>query len=163
MIAASGLVHEEFHGPKFAKAEGPFERVQLWVNLPAHDKMSPPRYQGIIDTSIPRIPLPGHSGFRAGYTAEFHVPEGYTTCLFVLKGQVRLPESAIVGEAELAVLEATGTKLALEALEDSTHLLLNGKPLHEPIVGHEPFVMNTQSQIRQAFIDYQSGRMGHLK
>lgn len=165
--------------------------VQLWVNLPARDKMTSPRYQGIPEAKIPSIPLPGQSGsvrviageysgclgpaqtfsplnvwdirVLAGRSAEFRVPEGYTTSLFVLKGGIRLPEAAVVGEAELAILETVGTNFEFEALEDSTLLLLNGKPLDEPIVGQGPFVMNTPSEVRQAFIDFQSGRMGHLE
>ena len=55
MTAASGLVHEEFHGREFARRGGPFEMVQLWVNLPAEDKMAPPGYQGILDRQIPAV------------------------------------------------------------------------------------------------------------
>ena len=62
MTAASGLVHEEFHGREFAQRGGMFEMVQLWVNLPARDKMTPPRYQGIVSSQIPTRPLPGGHG-----------------------------------------------------------------------------------------------------
>ena len=63
MTAASGIVHEEFHGPDFAKHGGPFEMIQLWVNLPAKDKKAAPGYQNIADAQIPRVELPGHAGF----------------------------------------------------------------------------------------------------
>jgi redox-sensitive bicupin YhaK (pirin superfamily) len=62
MTAASGLVHEEFHGRDFARRGGLFEMVQLWVNLPAKDKMVPPRYQSILDNEIPSVALPGGRG-----------------------------------------------------------------------------------------------------
>src|SRR6266850_811493 len=62
MTAASGLVHEEFHGHDFARRGGMFEMVQLWVNLPAKDKMAPPRYQGILNGQIPTVALPNGQG-----------------------------------------------------------------------------------------------------
>ncbi|MEO8040837.1 MAG: pirin family protein, partial [Betaproteobacteria bacterium] len=111
MTAASGLVHEEFHGPDFAQRGGKFEMVQLWVNLPAQHKMSAPRYQGITDDMIPAVALPnGHGTLRviagdyagargpartftpihvwdvrlqAGGQAAFALPEGYTTAIVV--------------------------------------------------------------------------------
>lgn len=66
------------------------------------------------------------------------------------------------GEADLAVMSRDGETLSFEATENSTLLLLSGTPLNEPIVGHGPFVMNTEAEIRQAFVDYQSGRMGRI-
>src|SRR5258706_14682482 len=62
MTAAGGLVHEEFHGPAFAKNGGAFEMVQLWVNLPAKDKLAQPGYQGITNAQIPRVALPADAG-----------------------------------------------------------------------------------------------------
>jgi quercetin 2,3-dioxygenase len=190
MTAASGIVHEEFHGADFAKQGGLFEMIQLWVNLPQKDKQTPPGYQGITDVQIPRVELPQEAGslrviagryegasgpahtfspmnvwdvrLNGGRRAEFHVPSGYTTALFVLKGQIRLPGGELAGEAELAVLEREGDQVAIEALENTTLLFLNGKPLNEPIVGRGPFVMNTEAEIRQAFADYQNGRMGRI-
>ena len=190
MTAASGIVHEEFHGTEFAKRGGPFEMVQLWVNLPAKDKMAKPGYQGITSAQIPGVALPDdagtvrviagdHNGTRgpartftpmnvwdvrlnAGKRAAFTVPAGHTTALFVLRGRIRLPDGAEVGEAELGVLERAGENFAVEALENTTLLLLNGRPLNEPIVGHGPFVMNTRAEIQQAIIDYQNGKMGHM-
>jgi redox-sensitive bicupin YhaK (pirin superfamily) len=190
MTAGAGIVHEEYHGPEFAKRGGPFEMIQLWVNLPAKDKMVPPGYQGITDAQIPRIALPDEAGLvrviagsyagtagparthtpmniwdvrvNAGQPVELDVPEGYTTALLVLKGRVRLASGEAAGEADLAVLERAGGKLGLQALEDTTLLVLNGQPIDEPIAGSGPFVMNTQAEIRQAFADYQSGRMGRI-
>ena len=190
MTAAGGLVHEEYHGAGFAKRGGPFEMVQLWVNLPAKDKMAKPGYQGITSAQIPGVALPDdagtvrviagdHNGTRgpartftpmnvwdvrlnAGKRAAFTVPAGHTTALFVLRGRIRLPDGAEVGEAELGVLERAGENFAVEALENTTLLLLNGRPLNEPIVGHGPFVMNTRAEIQQAIIDYQNGKMGHM-
>lgn len=190
MTAAGGIVHEEFHGPNYAKQGGPFEMIQLWVNLPAKDKMAAPGYQGITQAQIPHLDLPNGAGairviagaydgvngpartftrmniwdvrLNAGHRAEFKVVDGDTTALFVLKGRIRLAEGKEAGEADLAVLERDGEHLAVEAVEDTTLLFLNGQPLNEPVVGYGPFVMNTQAEIRQAITDYQSGRMGHI-
>lgn len=190
MTAASGIVHEEFHGTEYAKQGGPFEMIQLWVNLPKKDKMTPAGYQAITNRQIPRISLPEDVGtvrviageydgtkgpartfspinvwdvrVNSGSSVEFEVPEGFTTALFVLKGRIRLADAAEVGEAELAVLEREGKKLSFQARENTTLLFLNGQPLNEPVAGHGPFVMNSESEIRQAFADYQNGRMGAL-
>jgi quercetin 2,3-dioxygenase len=191
MTAASGLVHEEYHGREYAKRGGSFEMIQLWVNLPKKHKMDPPRYQGITDSQILRKDLPDGAGqvrviagqwgavngpaktsspvnvwdlrLKAGARARFDAIEGQTTALFVLKGRVRFPDGKAAGEAELAVLEREGTQWSVEAESEATVLVLGGEPLGEPIVGYGPFVMNTPEEIRQAFSDFQSGKMGRLK
>jgi redox-sensitive bicupin YhaK (pirin superfamily) len=190
MTAASGIVHEEFHGPDFAKRGGAFEMIQLWVNLAAKDKSANPRYQNITHAQIPQVSLPGDAGrvrviagsyngtrgpaqtfspinlwdarLTAGHRVEFHVPGGQTTALFVLKGRVKLESGEPVRDAELAVLDRAGETFALEALEDTTVLILNAQLIDEPIVGYGPFVMNSQAEIEQAITDYQSGRMGRI-
>ncbi|HZT55958.1 MAG TPA: pirin family protein, partial [Burkholderiaceae bacterium] len=189
MTAGAGIVHEEYHGREFAKRGGAFEMIQLWVNLPAKDKMTPPHYQNITNARIPRVALADAAGsvrviageyagtagpartfspielwdvrLNAGKRAEFKLPEGYTTAVFVLKGALQFGADTL-REAELAVMERAGDTLAIEALEDTTLLLLGGQPLNEPVVGHGPFVMNTTAEIEQAFADYQSGRMGRI-
>jgi redox-sensitive bicupin YhaK (pirin superfamily) len=190
MTAASGLVHEEFHGTEYARRGGPFEMVQLWVNLAAKDKKAPPGYQSITNAQIPRVELPSGAGcvrviagdyqgkhgparsfspmnvwdmrLKGGARQEFRVPAGWTTALFVLKGRVRLGAGDIAGAAELAVFERENDAFEIEALEDTTILFLNGQPIDEPIVGLGPFVMNSWAEIEQATADYRSGRMGQL-
>jgi redox-sensitive bicupin YhaK (pirin superfamily) len=190
MTAASGLVHEEFHGRDFARRGGMFEMVQLWVNLPAKDKMAPPRYQGIVHGQIPTVGLPdGHGAVRviAGEFAgskgpantftpmhvwdlrlasdqrtDLAVPDGYTTALVVLKGALRVNGSEPVAAAEVGLFDRAGTSICIDCAHDATALLLCGAPIDEPIVGHGPFVMNSPQEIRQAIADYQSGKMGHL-
>lgn len=189
MTAASGLLHEEFHSEDYARRGGLFEMVQLWVNLPAKDKMAAPGYQGITADRIPTVDLPNGAGMariiagtyenakgpartftpmnlwdmrlKAGRSLSIELPEGHTTALFVLHGTMRVGTHT-VGEAELAVLEREGTKLAAEITEDAVVLLLSGEPLNEPIVGHGPFVMNTREEIMQAMRDFNSGKFGHM-
>lgn len=190
MTAASGLVHEEFHSPDFAKRGGKFEMVQLWVNLPAKDKMAEPRYQGILNSQIPAVELPNGCGtvrviagefagekgpaltfspmqvwdvqFMSGGPTAIGTPEGYTTLLVVLKGSVRVNGTETIKEAEVGLFERAGEQIEIESANGARVLLLSGEPLNEPIVGHGPFVMNTQQEIRQAIADYQSGKMGAL-
>jgi redox-sensitive bicupin YhaK (pirin superfamily) len=190
MTAASGLVHEEFHGREFAQRGGLFEMVQLWVNLPAKDKMAPPRYQGITDDQIPSVDLPNGRGTVRIIAGEFSgargpaktftpihvwdlrlssnqridlaVPDGYTTALVVLKGAARLNGSEAIGAAEVGVFEREGEAISIDNAQDVFALLLCGEPIDEPIVGSGPFVMNTSQDIRQAMADYQSGKLGHL-
>jgi hypothetical protein len=191
MTAASGLVHEEFHGREFARRGGPFEMVQLWVNLPGKDKTAPPGYQGILDRDIPAVKLPAgrgtvrviageHAGAKgpartftpmhvwdlrlasAAEPTELALPDGWTTALVVLRGSLRANGSEPIREAEVALFDRAGESLRLEDVQDARALLLCGQPIGEPIVGQGPFVMNRPEEIRQAIVDYQSGRMGHL-
>lgn len=190
MTAASGLIHEEYHSPDFASRGGAFEMIQLWVNLPAKDKLAAPGYQGITAGQIPTVALPHDAGqmrviagnyhgtagaahtftpmnvwdlrLKAGHQVAFELPEGHTTALFVLHGAIRLSDQHEVHGAELAVMERAGSRLVFDVLEDSTLLLLNGEPLGEPVVGYGPFVMNSEAEIRQAIDDFNSGRFGRI-
>jgi len=190
MTAASGLVHEEFHGRGFAQRGGKFEMVQLWVNLPAKDKMSLPRYQEILNAQIPTVNLPDNNGTVRVIAGEFAaakgpaktftpvnvwdirltsdqqvdlaMPDGYTTALVVLKGKLRVNGSDFINAAEVGVFEHSGETIRIDNGQGATLLLLAGEPIDEPIVGSGPFVMNTAQEIHQAMMDYQSGKMGHL-
>lgn len=188
MTAASGIVHEEFHGRDYAKRGGPFEMVQLWVNLPAKDKMSPPRYQPISRAQVREVPLPGGGTARliagelqatkgpastftpmnvwdlrlpAGSKHTLPVPEGHGGGVLVLRGNVTLGGQSVSHE-RFAVFSRHGAGLQLECASDATVLLLSGLPIDEPIVAHGPFVMNTVEEIRKAFEDYRAGRMGRV-
>lgn len=190
MTAASGVLHDEYHSAEFARRGGPFEMIQLWVNLPAKDKMSAPSYQGITDAQIPRVDLPGDAGtvrviageyaaargpartftpmnvwdlrVKAGRSVAIDVAGGHTAALFVLHGAIGIGEAQVVRSSELAVMERAGTRLAFDATEDTTLLLLSGAPLDEPIVGHGPFVMNTRDEIAQAIDDFNRGKFGQM-
>src|SRR5688572_13634947 len=188
MTAASGVVHEEMHGREFTRQGGTLEAAQLWVNLPARLKMSPPKYQGILDQEIPLVELPDGSGtvrviagtfggqkgpaqtytpihlwdvlLKAGHSMKMTLPEGHTAALSILQGKLRVDGGKVASEAELVVFERDGTDMQVDAEQDSKFLVLSGEPLEEPLAGYGPFVMNTQQEIRDALSDYQSGRMG---
>jgi quercetin 2,3-dioxygenase len=189
MTAASGVVHEEWHEREFARRGGTLEMVQLWVNLSAQDKKTPPKYQEILDRQIPVVDVGGGSTLRViageaqgvkGPASTFSpvnlwdlqakpaapitltFPEGYHTMLLVLNGEVAINGEQTLATAELAILEPAGREVTLQAARDSRVLVLNGQPIDEPIVSYGPFVMNTEDEIHQAIEDYQSGRMGHL-
>jgi hypothetical protein len=190
MTAAGGVVHEEFHGRDFARRGGRFEMIQLWVNLPARHKLAPPRYQSIAAAQIPEVRLADGAGvarviagemsgakgpaltftpihvwdvrFTGGRGADLALPDGYTTALVVLRGEIRVGGSEPIRDAEVALFDRAGAGIRIDAETETTALLLCGEPIGEPVVGHGPFVMNSIDEIRQAIVDYQSGRMGHL-
>jgi redox-sensitive bicupin YhaK (pirin superfamily) len=186
MTAGGGILHEEYHSSAFAKSGGPFKMVQLWVNLPAKDKMTPGGYQGIVAADIPVVDLPEHAGkariiagellgakgpaktftpinvwdLRVTRNADLilDLPEGHTSMLVVLDGRVTVNGAQSAGTAEMLLLSRDGSDVAIHADDDAVLLVLTGEPIDEPIVGYGPFVMNTEAEIRQAFDDFNSGR-----
>jgi quercetin 2,3-dioxygenase len=188
MTAGAGILHEEFHSHDFTRNGGTLEMVQLWVNLPARDKMVAPGYQAILDRDIPSVNLADGAGrvriiagrfqdqtgpahtfspldvwdvrLNAGRRAVFDVAHGRTIAVVVLRGAVRLDDGQVVRDARMAVLDSAGEDFSLEADSDSTLLVLSGEPLGEPIVGYGPFVMNTRKQIDEAIDDFNNGRFG---
>ena len=190
MTAASGILHEEFHSRAFTRKGGPLEMVQLWVNLPAKDKNAAPGYQSLLDRDIPSVALPdgagtlrviagdydGHRGpartftpidlwdvrLRRDAVTSLDLPEGHTVAVVVLKGTVQVNGDAIAREAQFVLLDRTGGAVRLEANSEAKLLILSGAPIDEPVVMHGPFVMNTDQEIRQAMIDFQSGRFGEI-
>jgi len=190
MTAAGGVVHEEFHSERFTRSGGAFEVVQLWVNLPASEKTAKPRYQGILNQQIPTVTLPSGAGSVRVIAGEFDgkqgpaktvtpvrlwdvqlakgaqvklpTPAGFTTVLVVQRGGVKLTGGRSANSVSLVVFERDGDEIELEAIEATRALLLCGQPIGEPVVAHGPFVMNKPEEIRQAFLDYQSGQMGRI-
>lgn len=190
MTAGAGILHEEFHSPGFTESGGELEMVQLWVNLPAKNKMAKPGYQGITASQIPNVALPDQAGYvrviagdysgtagpaqtfspmnvwdirlNAGASASLSVPEGWTAGVVVLRGTVQVNGTDIARDAELVVLDTKGTDIRLDANNEAIVLLLSGEPIEEPIVGYGPFVMNTEEEIRQAMQDFQRGDFGQI-
>ena len=189
MTAGSGILHEEFHSEGFAQNGGILNMVQLWVNLPAKLKMTKPGYQAILDKQIPVIDLKGgagqariiagdfdgHQGPANTFTplnvidlklkkgiATIPVPEGWNTSLVVLKGAIGSGDSVVAKDAQMLMFSSDGQDIQINALEDSTALLLSGEPIDEPIVGYGPFVMNTKEETAQAMQDFNSGSFGKI-
>lgn len=190
MTAASGILHEEFHSRDFTRKGGTLEMIQLWVNLPAKDKMVEPGYQTLLDRDIPRIALPGNAGSlrviagsfagRKGpartftpidiwdlglsqgksITLDFH--DGHMAGLVILKGSVIVNGAQNALAAQFVHLDREGRSVTIEAGSDATILALSGAPIDEPVVMHGPFVMNTPQQIRDALADFQAGRFGAI-
>lgn len=190
MTAGSGIMHEEMHSENFAKTGGVFEMVQLWVNLPKKDKMTPPKYQAIASADIPTVELENNAGtvrviagellgkngaastfspinmwdtvLNAGGRATFNLPESHNVVVLVLSGTVQISETSLARTGELITFERGGSELVIDANNDSKLLILTGEPLNEPVVGYGPFVMNSREEIVQAIHDVQSGKFGRI-
>lgn len=190
MTAGSGILHEEFHSSGYAERGGPFEMVQLWVNLPAKDKMAKPGYQGITDARIPVVPLADDAGrvrviagmfegfegpastfspmnvwdlrLNAGKAVQFPQEEGWTVQVVVLSGTVQVNDT-VLREKQMVTLSTEGTAVNIEANTDAKLLLLAGEPIDEPVVGYGPFVMNSQQEIMQAITDFNGGKFGRME
>jgi quercetin 2,3-dioxygenase len=191
MTAASGILHKEYHEENFSKQGGDFQMVQLWVNLPAKDKMSKPKYQGITNTQIAKYTLPDNSGMveviagsyqgvkgsastfsplnllnarlHKNGKASFDFPENYNTALLVVEGSIKVNGKEEVPTNHFVLFENNGTEFSIEASENAVVLVLSGEPLNEPIAAHGPFVMNTQREIVQAIEDFNMGKFGYLE
>ena len=190
MTAAKGILHEEFHSEAFARSGGALEMVQLWVNLPAKDKMADAGYQTIVDGDIPVLPLADGAGqlrliagdfagtqgpahtftpidvwdlrLNASKPVTLDLHEGRNTALVILRGTVLVNGEEVARQGQLALFERDGRQLTLEANDDAKVLLLSGENIYEPICGHGPFVMSSGQEIHQAFADFQSGRFGQM-
>jgi redox-sensitive bicupin YhaK (pirin superfamily) len=191
MTAASGILHKEYHEEQFSREGGDFQMVQLWVNLPAKDKMSKPKYQGIVNSDINKYVLSDNQGsieviagdyngtpgaattftpvnlFNAklnkGATATFSFPAIHNAALLVIEGNIKVNDSQNVAEDHFLLFANEGEEFTIQAIENSVVLILSGEPINEPIVAHGPFVMNTQEEITQAFDDVNMGKFGYLE
>ncbi|TIE02429.1 pirin family protein [Acinetobacter junii] len=190
MTAASGIQHIEQFSSEFRESGGPFEMVQLWVNLPAKDKMSTPRYQSLLNEDIPKIILDDQAsyirvvagelnqttGIAKTFTAmnvfDIHLvkdqqitlpaAEGATTLIYLRKGKVQFSsDEESLEEQAMAVMSSLGTGVQINALENCDLLFLSAQPLNEPINGQGPFVMNSYDEILQAYDDIKTGKFGH--
>ncbi len=190
MTAASGVLHKEFHETNWAKEGGIFQMVQLWVNLPAKDKMSAPQYQAIKNEQMKVVDLQengsieviagdylGEKGpattfspihmmnakLNAGGKASFSFPADFNTVALVIEGSIKVNGDEAAQVDHLVLFDNDGTNFEIEATEDAIVLILSGQPINEPIYSHGPFVMNTKEEIMQAFDDYNQGKFGYLE
>lgn len=190
MTAGAGIVHEEFHTGAWTRRGGIFHVAQLWVNLPARDKMTAPKYQPITRAGIPLVTLPDGAGrvrviagsfgaaqgpactftpmnvldayLNAGRRVEFTQPEGWNTLVVMLDGSVRIDDEHTVAGPSVVTLSDQGAGLELAADTDAHVLVLAGEPIDEPVFGYGPFVMNDRTGIEQAIEDFNRGLFGQI-
>ncbi len=186
MSAASGIEHSEM--PE--QVEGEMSGFQLWVNLPAEQKMGPPRYQEFEPEQIPLETREGGIELRViagttchgtegpvqavaanplyldvqvpaqlGYWEE--LPAAHNAFIYVIDGVLEI-DGHYLTRGELGVLDG-GERVDLHAVEDARFLLVAASPVNEPVARSGPFVMNTEEELRQAYIDYREGRFGHIR
>ncbi|WP_452232269.1 pirin family protein [Lacinutrix sp. MEBiC02595] len=191
MTAASGVLHKEFHETEWSKTGGEFQMVQLWVNLPAKDKMSTPKYQAISNSEITKVALPDAAGeveviagefqgnkgaastfspinmfnvkLKKGGKTQLSFPEHYTTSILMVEGAAKVNEIVDAPQDHFVMFKNDGETFSIEAVEDAVILVLSGEPINEPIAAHGPFVMNTEAELMEAFQDFNTGKFGYLE
>ncbi|AKU92615.1 pirin family protein [Vulgatibacter incomptus] len=189
MTAASGVLHKEYHEEGWSRRGGPFQMVQLWVNLPKADKMGPPGYQAIESKDMGVVTLPEGAGtvrilageyggvrgpaktftpidvfdvaLAANGRTSFDFPARRNLAVLVMKGTVSL-NGQRANLHDFVVFQNVGDRLDIVASEDAQLLVLSGEPIDEPVVQYGPFVMNTMAEIQQAMVDVRSGKFGYL-
>lgn len=195
MTAGAGVVHSEMPSGEFMRDGGVMHGFQIWVNLPARDKLIKPHYQEIPASGIPqalsadgkvkvrviageslgrsavietRTPIYYlHFTLEPGGAIRQPVPGGFNALVYLISGAAQVgTEAKRVREGQMAQL-GDGGSVALACASDAAVpadlLLLAGQPLNEPVARYGPFVMNTETEIRQAIRDYQEGRMGRIE
>ena len=189
MTAGSGILHKEYHEQEFSKKGGPFEMVQLWVNLPKKDKLTPAHYQAITKEQMAKVELPDDKGIvnviagtfngikgsaqtyspvnlfdiklKKGGEVTTNLPSAYNTAILVINGKAEV-NGEIANEHSFILFKNAGEEITIKAVEDSVLLVLSGEPLNEPIASYGPFVMNTQQEIMESIEEFQSGKFGVL-
>lgn len=187
MTAGSWLLHNEFMTERFSLMWWVQHVVQLWVNLPAIDKMTSPRYQALTKENISEVsfvwwkvriiagefqntkwaaktfsPVELYDiRFDIDSELDFTIPEGYNTMILVSEWSVSV-NGKMLENGDMVYLSQTGTGIELRASLKAKVLVMAGKPLDEPVAHYGPFVMNTHSEIMQAFSDFRDGKMGDI-
>jgi redox-sensitive bicupin YhaK (pirin superfamily) len=190
MTAGAGILHKEYHEESFSKKGGPFEMVQLWVNLPAKDKLTAPKYQPLTADQMAKVTLPETAGvvniiagnlnenkgpattftpvnlfdirLNKGGKLSTNIPVTHNSILLVIEGKVTV-NGEQVDQHDFVLFKNEGEAINIIADEDSVALLLSGEPINEPIAQYGPFVMNTQQELQVAFQEFQSGKFGVLE
>ena len=191
MTAAGGILHKEYHEEQWSKQGGDFQMVQLWVNLPAKDKKSAPKYQAIKNDDISRYKLDGNNGeieviaghykgvkgtastftpihmlnarLKQGAKADFSFPADWATALVVIEGNIVVNGTEKAPTDHLVLMANDGENFTIEATDDALVLVLSGQPINEPIAAQGPFVMNTREELIEAFNDFNAGKFGYLE
>lgn len=187
MTSGSGIIHSEGPSEAFAAEGGTMELIQLWVNLPREHKMVKPKYQDIKKEQIPVITEGGFQiklvageynnvkgpvstfspilammvHFEEDADTSIEIPESYNALVYVLDGEIKTNGTTLKA-LNLGVFKKDGNAIKLQTISGGKLLLLSGEPINEPVASHGPFVMNYPGEIRQAMLDYQTGKMGML-
>jgi quercetin 2,3-dioxygenase len=190
MTAGSGILHKEYHEKQWAKQGGEFQMVQLWVNLPAKDKMTEPKYQAITREDIVHVDLPDSTGsvqviageyedhkgpaftftpinlwnihLNQGAQTKIEIPEHHNLALLILEGSVEI-NGREIQENNLVLFAHDGSEISLKSAANSIVLVMSGEPINEPIASYGPFLMNTREEIIQAIDDFNAGKFGELE
>lgn len=191
MTAGGGVLHKEYHEKEFNRAGGFFQMVQLWVNLPAKDKMTPAKYQGIENKDMGKYFMPNNLGvidvcagsykevkgpaitftpielynckLKKSAGANFSFNRDYNTAFLVIDGKIKINDISIADTNHFILFNNDGEDINIEALDDSLILVLSGEPIRETVVPYGPFVMNTREEIIQCYNDYNEGKFGYLE
>ncbi len=190
MTAGSGILHKEYHEKEFSRSGGLFQMVQLWVNLPAKDKKTPPHYQEITNAKTGKAILANNSGvveviageyngvkgaastyspihlynlkLNKGGKAELNFPATYNTGLLVIDGAITVNNSPVAAD-HFVLFKNEGEQITVTANENAVVLILSGEPINEPIASYGPFLMNTWQEVEQAISDVSAGKFGVLE
>ena len=186
MTAGRGIIHSERASDFFMENGGTIEGIQLWVNLPAQNKMTQPKYQeirkndipiitenkvthrlvsgnwngqkGIVDTFSPMIII--QTSILSGGKTYIPIPDNFNACIYILSGKIILNDNFDYPAGKMIYFTNKGEGIGIEGLEDTEILVLCGEPIEEPLAQYGPFVMNSQTEIMEAMRDYQMGKMG---
>jgi len=187
LTAGRGIIHPETSSEAFNQHGGNVEILQLWINLPSNLKHTAPAYIGLQEADIPVIehtgekatvklisgrwgktiaPIQSLSGvqlstisFEKGGSIELNAREAHAILFYVVKGKL-LVNGEFSEKHDLLEFDREGGKIRVFAEEDALIIYGSAAPLKEQIVAHGPFVMNSQEEIRQAFVEYQEGKFG---
>ena len=191
MTTGSGLVHSELVTDKFKQSGGIMQGLQIWVNLPKKNKRVKPGYQHILKENIPIIGANDNIRikvlvgkvketqsiiqtyspvsifdiqFKKEGQTKLDIPIEEIAMVYVIKGELQFAEAnQIATKGQMIFFDQSGAEINLTSISSSgSYLVLAGKSLNEPIARHGPFVTNTEGEIKQAMLDYQSGKMGQL-
>jgi redox-sensitive bicupin YhaK (pirin superfamily) len=192
MTAGSGVLHSEGPTEEMLRDGGDLELIQLWVNLPAANKMMEPRYQDLPKATIPQHRLTGRgtplelnvvagtingvtgpaqtcspivamtATFDAGVDVDLHLPFE-TAIIYPLHGSLVINEDHMVNERYMVLFDEHPAPFRLRTTTAGSMLILSGTPLNEPVAMQGPFVMNTSAEVHAAYRDFIAGKMGTLE
>jgi len=190
MTAASGLLHKEYHEKGFSKKGGPFQMVQLWVNLPAKYKMTAPKYQEITRDMMGQYKLDGDKGVLEIIAGEYHgvkgaastftpielynarlkkdgnlrldFPANFNTGILLVEGSATINDRPVLAD-HFVLFKNDGELIEIVANENVVLLILSGEAIDEPIAQYGPFLMNTWQELEQAIDDVNAGKFGLLE